>query len=101
MTSAEPYEVQLSPAAARSFRKVAPGQQDRVRQALERLAADAARTGRIGGKAVKTIQGVSDSFHRLRVGDYRVMYDVLDEDRVVLVLGIVHRGDLDRWLRNR
>jgi len=50
---------------------------------------------------VKTIQGVSDSFHRLRVGDYRVMYDVIEEDRVILVLGIVHRGDLDRWIRNR
>ncbi len=29
------------------------------------------------------------------------MYDVLDEDHAVLVLGIVHRGDLERWIRNR
>jgi hypothetical protein len=29
------------------------------------------------------------------------MYDVIEQDRVVLVLGIVHRGDLERWLRNR
>jgi len=29
------------------------------------------------------------------------MDDVIDEDRVVLVLGIVHRGDLERWIRNR
>ncbi len=50
---------------------------------------------------VKAIQGVKDSFHRLRVGDYRVMYDVIDKDRVILVLGIVHRGDLERWIRNR
>jgi mRNA-degrading endonuclease RelE of RelBE toxin-antitoxin system len=55
----------------------------------------------MGGKAVKTIRGARDSFHRLRVGEYRVMFDVLDEDRVLLVLGIVHRGDLERWLRNR
>jgi mRNA-degrading endonuclease RelE of RelBE toxin-antitoxin system len=47
------------------------------------------------------IRGTSDSFHRLRVGDYRVMYEILDADRVVLVLGIVHRGDLERWLRSR
>jgi mRNA-degrading endonuclease RelE of RelBE toxin-antitoxin system len=50
---------------------------------------------------VKTIRGAADSFHRLRVGDYRVMFDVIIEDRVVLVLGIVHRGDLERWLRSR
>lgn len=75
--------------------------QSRLRQALEKLADDAGKKGRIGGKAVKTIGGVSDSFHRLRVGDHRVMYDVIDEDRVILVLGIVHRGDLERWIRSR
>ncbi len=77
------------------------GARTRIRRALERIAEDVAKPGRIGGKAVKTIQGVADSFHRLRVGDYRVMYDVIEQDRVVLVLGIVHRGDLERWLRNR
>jgi len=72
-----------------------------VRAALEKLAANTARTGRIGGKSVKTIQGAGDSFHRLRVGDFRVMHDVIDADRVILVLGIVDRADLERWLRNR
>jgi mRNA-degrading endonuclease RelE of RelBE toxin-antitoxin system len=50
---------------------------------------------------VKTIRGQADSFHRLRVGDYRVMYDLIPEDHVLLVLGIVHRSDLERWLRTR
>jgi mRNA-degrading endonuclease RelE of RelBE toxin-antitoxin system len=48
---------------------------------------------------VKTIRGQADSFHRLRVGDYRVMYDLITDDRVLLALGIVHRSDLERWLR--
>ncbi len=60
-----------------------------------------ARPGRVSGKSVKTIRGADDTFHRLRIGDYRVMYDVIDEDRVILVLGIVDRGDLERWLRSR
>lgn len=85
----------------RTFKKLSPEVAGRIRRALEKLAGDAAAQGRIGGKSVKTIQGVGDSFHRLRVGDHRVMYDVIDEDRVILVLGIVHRGDLDRWIRNR
>ena len=50
---------------------------------------------------MKSIRGTVDSFHRLRIGDYRVMYDVLDVEHVVLVLGIVDRADLERWLRNR
>ena len=34
---------------------------------------------------------------RLRVGDYRVLYEVLDDE--IHVLGVIHRRDLDRWLR--
>ena len=101
MTSTEPYRVELSPAAARVFKKLTPEVRKRIRQSLEKLAADAAKPRRVGGKAVKTFRGASDSFHRLRVGDHRVMYDVLEDDRVLLVLGIVHRGELERWLRNR
>ena len=70
-------------------------------RALETLARAAASEGRIGGKAVKTMQGTRDSFHRLQVGDYRVMYDTIEEDRVILVLGILHRGALERWIRSR
>ena len=73
----------------------------RITDALLNLAGAADRAERISGKSVKTIHGVSDSFHRLRMGDYRVMYDVIETDRVKLVLGVVHRGDLERWLRNR
>jgi len=97
----DPYRVELAPSAARAFNKLPAEVRQRTQQSLEKLASDAAREGRIGGKAVKTIHGVSDAFHRLRIGDYRVMHDALDEDRVILVLGIVHRGDLERWIRKR
>ena len=83
------------------MKKLNPQARNRIRAALERLAKDAAKPRRIEGKAVETIRGVADAFHRLRIGDYRIMYDVIDADRVVLVLGVVHRADLERWLRNR
>jgi len=66
-----------------------------------KLPAEIAQPDRVAGKKVKTLRGVGDTFHRLRVGDYRVMYDVIAEDRAVLVLGVVHRSDLERWIRNR
>ena len=78
-----------------------PDVRGRITEALLDLAGHSGKPKRIAGKSVKTIQGVGDSFHRLRVGDYRVLYDTIDEDRVILVLGVVHRGDLERWLRNR
>ena len=72
-----------------------------MRRALEKLARDLVGIGRVGGKTVKTLRGTGDTFHRLRVGDLRVMFDVLDDDPVILVLGIVNRSDLDRWIRRR
>ena len=85
----------------RVFKRLSPDQRQRIREALEALAIEAAEPGRIAGKKVKTIHGTHDTFHRLRVGDHRIMYDVIDPDRVVLVLGIVDRADLERWIRNR
>lgn len=92
--------MRLAPTAGRVYKKLPGPQRERIRSSLEQLAA-AAGTTRIRGKRVKTIRGQSDTFHRLRVGDYRVMYDVITDDRVLLVLGIVHRSDLERWLRSR
>jgi hypothetical protein len=68
---------------------------------ITKLAREAATPGRIAGKTSKTIFGTRDTFRRLRVGDRRNMYDVLDHERIVLVLGIVDRADLERWIRNR
>ena len=95
------YEVRLAPAAARAFRKLPDGVAARVRAAVKRQAEAAARGshGKRGGKTVKSVRGRSDRFFRLRVGEHRVMYDVLDDERALLVLGIVHRRDLERWLR--
>jgi mRNA-degrading endonuclease RelE of RelBE toxin-antitoxin system len=61
---------------------------------------DLATPGR-GGKSVKTIHGAGDTFHRLRIGDHRVMYDIVEGEHVILVIGIVHRKDLERWIRSR
>lgn len=85
----------------RQFKKLGDADRDRVRNALDRLAHDVTGPGRVAGKSVETIRGTEDTFHRLRVGDHRVMYDVIDSDRVILVLGIVDRADLERWLRGR
>jgi mRNA-degrading endonuclease RelE of RelBE toxin-antitoxin system len=85
----------------RQFKKLGDADRDRVRSALDRLAHDVTCPGRVSGKSVKAIRGTEDTFHRLRVCDHRLMYDVIDTDRVVLVLGIVDRADLERWLRSR
>jgi mRNA-degrading endonuclease RelE of RelBE toxin-antitoxin system len=48
------------------------------------------------GKKWKLLEGSGGLVH-LRVGDYRVLYEVLDDE--IHVLGVIRRRDLDRWLR--
>jgi mRNA-degrading endonuclease RelE of RelBE toxin-antitoxin system len=72
-----------------------------VQVALDRLAADLGSSERLSVKRVKTIRGVGESVLRMRVGDYRVLFDAIEGDRVVLVLAIVHRSELERWIRSR
>lgn len=88
-------EVRLSRAAARQFRKLPVKDQAAIRKALEGLATRS--TLERGGKSLKAIKGKRDRFFRLRVGDLRVMFDLAEGD-LILVLGVVHRRDLERWL---
>jgi len=50
------------------------------------------------GKKIKRIKRGRDEFWRLRVGNLRVMYEVRGDE--VRILGIVHRKDLEKWLRS-
>lgn len=42
---------------------------------------------------VKKLQG-DDNSYRLRVGDYRVIYEVVDNVLIVTVIKIGHRSDI-------
>jgi mRNA interferase RelE/StbE len=46
---------------------------------------------------VKKLAGYADRY-RLRVGDYRVIYDVIDAELVILVVGVGHRREIYRGL---
>jgi mRNA interferase RelE/StbE len=44
---------------------------------------------------IKKLAGYEDRY-RLRVDDYRVIYDVMDEQLVILVVGVGHRREIYR-----
>jgi mRNA interferase RelE/StbE len=44
---------------------------------------------------VKKLAGYDDRY-RLRVGDYRVIYDVIDNQLVILIVGVGHRREIYR-----
>ena len=44
---------------------------------------------------VKNLTGYEDRY-RLRVGDYRVIYDVTEKELVILIVGVGHRREIYR-----
>jgi mRNA interferase RelE/StbE len=46
---------------------------------------------------IKKLAGYADRY-RLRVGDYRVIYEIADEQLIILVVGIGHRREAYRIL---
>jgi mRNA-degrading endonuclease RelE of RelBE toxin-antitoxin system len=86
----------LSRRAERDLRRIGRGEAlARLREALEGLAVGEANLD------VKPLAG-SAPWHRLRVGDYRILYRTLEPDEGgesdarFLVARIVHRRDLER-----
>lgn len=48
---------------------------------------------------IKRLTGFSPPLYRLRVGDYRIYYRIAPPR--VVVLGIFHKKDSDRWLKKQ
>ncbi len=100
--SSEAYEVRLMPDAVCQLGALDAKQAQRIGASLKRQATRVAVSpGSRGGKSVKTLRGRHDRLYRLRVGELRVAFDLIHDERVLRVLGIVNRRDLDRWLRSR
>jgi mRNA interferase RelE/StbE len=82
------YDLRLHPAAAREYRRLQGPLRDRIRAAIDALAADPRPLG------VVKLAGRDD--YRIRVGDYRIVYAVDDAERVVIVARIAHRREVYR-----
>ncbi len=83
------YVVEFAPSAAREFRKLEPAVQRRLRPVIDGLAKSPRPAG-----AIK-LSG-EDSAYRLRVGDYRLVYEVVDRVLRVLIVRVAHRREAYR-----
>ena len=80
------YTITLSRQAARSLRRIDGKQRDAIRSRIELLANDP-RDPRLDVKRL-----VGRAGFRLRVGDWRILYDVDDTVRIIAVEEILQRG---------
>ena len=83
------YEVRIKPSASREIRKLPKQVQPGIIAALGALAVGPRPHG------VRKLTG-ADDLYRVRVGEYRVVYQVSDEELLVLVVKVAHRRDAYR-----
>ncbi len=82
------WRVELNRHAERELSALPDKVMQRIVDRLVSLAVNPLRKG------TKELQGGKG--YRLRVGDYRVLYDVFPRDRRIVIYAVGHRGDVYR-----
>jgi mRNA interferase RelE/StbE len=81
------YSVELTRTAEKQLRRIAKRDRNRLVEAIRALA------DRPRPQGARKLQGYDDVY-RIRVGQCRVVYEVLDERVIVIVLKVGHRKDI-------
>ena len=82
------YTVRIKRSAAKALEGIARADRLRLIEAIDRLADNPAAGG--------ALKGELEGLRRVRVGSYRIVYEVKDDQLVVLVVRIGHRRDIYR-----
>lgn len=82
------YRIDILRRAQKSLKNLQQNTYQRVRDAIRELATDPRPSGcsKLTGR---------DGW-RIRVGDYRVIYEIDDQESVIIILDIGHRRDIYR-----
>ncbi len=82
------FSIRVKESAAKELRRVIGPNRTRIVAAIDRLA----ETPHLGAALKGDLRGL----RRIRVGDYRVVYEVRDDGLLVLVVRAAHRRDAYR-----
>lgn len=83
------YQVSITRPALKALAAIDKTQRRRIQAAIDRLADNPRPPG------ARALRGRSGEL-RIRVGDYRVIYDVYDDQLLVLVVEVGHRREIYR-----
>lgn len=88
---ADRYRIDIAPAAKRQLASLSEEARRRIRATIDRLELDPRPRG-----AVRLVGTSPEPRWRIRVGDYRVVYEIHDAALLVLVIRIGHRSEVYR-----
>ena len=79
------YSIRIKRSAVRELRRIPERDRGRIARAIDRLAEQPL--------AGTTLKGELRGLRRVRVGRYRVVYEILEGELVVLVVRVAHRRE--------
>ena len=83
------YEIEWKSSALRELKRLDPQTTSRILDAVQALSSNPLPVG------ARKLQGVAHTF-RIRVGHYRVVYEVYESRLVVCIVRVRHRSDAYR-----
>jgi mRNA interferase RelE/StbE len=83
------YRIQFAPSARQQLGRLPRSMQRRIAARIDQLAISPRPRGSI------KLEG-EDDLYRIRVGKYRVIYGIHDDELIVLILRVGHRRDVYR-----
>ena len=81
------YKVEILKGALKQLKKLSPELQERIQVKIDNLAIEPRTNG------AKKLKGKENAY-RIRVGEYRVIYDIFDDILVVNVIEVGHRSNV-------
>ena len=85
------YRIEVKRSAAKALKKIPKPDRKRISEKIDSLADD------LPSPEITKMKG-DNPFHRIRVGDFRIIYEVQDEVLVILIVKVGHRKDIYRNL---
>jgi mRNA interferase RelE/StbE len=85
------YRIEFKRSAAKVLKKIPKPDRRRISEKIDSLANE------LPSPETTKMKG-DNPFHRIRIGDYRIIYEIQDEVLVILVVKVGHRKDIYRNL---
>jgi mRNA interferase RelE/StbE len=82
------YSISIKQSAFKALAKIDVPQRKRLIEAIDKL-----KTNPAAGSVLK---GEFSGLRRIRIGDYRIVYEVQDDKLIILVIRIAHRCEVYR-----
>ena len=85
------YRIKVKRSAAKAFQKIPKADQKRIAEKIDSLAENPPDPNSTKMKG-------NNPFHKIRAGDYRIIYEIQEEMLVILIVKIGHRKDVYKKL---